>query len=119
MSKNSVIPFPLSRKPPRAPAGLKKHGRALWRAIQSEYSVDDSGGVAFLTAACRAEDDIQRMRKALAVEGDTILDRFSQKQAHPLIPAIRGMEQVRRQNLAALALNIEPLSKDRPSGSRK
>ena len=109
----SGVNFPLVRKPPRAPAGLGKHGRQLWKTIQSEYAIEDAGGIAHLSSACRAEDDIQRMRQTVSTDGDVILDRFNQKAPHPLLAAIRGLEQVRRQCLRELNLNIEPL-KDRP-----
>ncbi len=104
-----LIKFPVTRKSPRAPAGLGKAGRRLWRAIQSEYGITDPGGVAHLTAACRAEDDLQRMRASVAIDGDVLLDRFGQKQPHPLLAATRGLEAVRRQSLSALNLNVEPL----------
>src|SRR5262245_54658289 len=110
--KNSkVIKFP-SRKPPRSPAGLSRAGRKLWREIQGEYSIEDAGGIAHLVAACRAEDDLQRMRETVTKDGDVILDRFNQKVPHPLLSSIRGMEAIRRQALNALHLDLEPL-KDR------
>src|SRR5262245_33349975 len=69
---SSVSQFPPVRKPPRAPGGLSKAGRGLWRSIQLEYTVDDAGGVAHLIAACRAEDDLQRMREQVEKDGDTL-----------------------------------------------
>lgn len=112
--KNSrVIPFPGSSKPKAPPAGLKKAGRRLWSAIQAEYFIDDAGGIAHLTAACRAEDDLQRMRQAVHKDGDVLEDRFGQKVPHPLLAAIRGMEAVRRQALNAMNLDVEPL-RDKP-----
>lgn len=114
----SLPTLPAKRKPLRAPAGLGPEGRRLWRRIQAEYMIDDPGGIAHLTGACRCEDDIHRMRETVAKDGDTVTDRFGQKVAHPLLPTIRGLEQVRRQNLRELNLDVEPL-KDRvgrPSG---
>ena len=71
--------------------------------------------VEFLTLlpACRSEDDIQRMRKAVAKDGDMTKDRFGQKREHPLLAAIRGLEAVKRQALKSLNLDIEPL-RDKP-----
>src|SRR5262245_60122192 len=103
-----VIKFP-SRKPPRSPAGLSKAGRKLWREIQAEYSIEDAGGIAHLIAACRAEDDLHRMRETVTKDGDVVSDRFGQKAPHPLLTAIRGMEAIRRQALNALHLDLEPL----------
>jgi hypothetical protein len=110
---SKVIPFPLFRKPPRAPQGLGKSGRRLWKGIQAEYTIEEAGALAHLQAACRAEDDIQRMRVTVTNDGDVLLDRFQQKHPHPLLTAIRGLEAVRRQALRELNLGIEPLH-DRP-----
>ena len=104
--------FPRSPKPPKPPASLSRAGRQLWRAIQEQYAIVDPGGLSHLLSACRAEDDINRMREAIAKDGDTVEDRFKQKQSHPLLASIRGTETVKRQALAALNLDIEPL-KDR------
>jgi hypothetical protein len=98
---------------PEPPKSLKKAGRTLWNAIQSEYGINDPGGLAHLVTACRSEDDIQRMRDAVASDGDTITDRFQQKREHPLLGAIRGLEAVKRQALKSLNLDIEPL-RDKP-----
>src|SRR5215472_5113869 len=87
--------LPPRHKPPRAPAGLGPAGRRLWHKIQAEYWIDDSSGIAFLVAACRCEDDVHRMRETVARDGDVVMDRFNQKQPHPLLSQIRGLEQVR------------------------
>jgi len=115
---STVVKFPFKRKIPKAPARLGKAGRGLWRSIQSEYEVTDAGGLAFLTAACRVEDDIARAREKIATEGDTVLDHRKQKQAHPLLRILPALETIRRQNLAALNLNVKPLRDypGRPSG---
>src|SRR5215470_18988007 len=96
-----LVKMPL-RKPPRAPAGLGVEGRRLWRRIQTEYRIEDPGGIAHLTGACRCEDDIHRMRAAVAKDGDIFIDRYGQRMANPLLAAIRGLEQLRRQNLREL-----------------
>jgi hypothetical protein len=85
-----VVKLPFRGPLPKPPKGLKKPGRTLWGAIQAEYGIDDPGGLAHLVTACRSEDDIQRMRDAVATEGDTITDRFNQRREHPLLAAIRG-----------------------------
>jgi hypothetical protein len=95
------------------PRGLKKAGQALWNDIQAQYGISDPGGISHLVTACRSEDDIQRMRKSVAKDGDMTKDRFGQKREHPLLAAIRGLEAVKRQALKSLNLDIEPL-RDRP-----
>ena len=115
--KNAVIARFQAKTPPKPPKTLGKDGRALWTSIQLEYEVGDPGGLAHLASACRAEDDIARMRATVAADGDMLTDRFGQKVSHPLHAAIRGAEQVRRQSLRALNLDLEPLkSPGRPTG---
>ena len=79
----------------------------------ADYMIDDPGGLALLLSACRAEDDITRMREQVARDGHTLTDRFGQMQPHPLLSAIRGSEQTKRQALRGLNLDVEPL-RDRP-----
>jgi hypothetical protein len=114
MKKSSAVvklPFRGALRAP--PKSLKKAGRNLWNSIQNEYCINDPGGLAHLLSACRAEDDIQRMREAVARDGDTIEDRFKQMREHPLLAAIRGAEGVKRAALKSLNLDIEPL-RDKP-----
>ena len=118
MKKSVVIKFPLKANPPRAPGGLGKHGRRLWRGIQEQYCIDDPGGLSHLFSAARSEDAIMRLRGIVTLEGDTVADRFGQKKAHPLLPEIRGLESVKRAALMSLNLDLEPLNArpGRPSG---
>jgi len=117
--KNSLLKLPIRHfSPPRAPPGLGKPGRKLWREIQRQYAIEDSGGLAHLTSTCQAADDLARMRGVVERDGDTLLDRFGQVIGHPLLLAIARTESVKRLALAALCLDVEPL-KDRvgrPSG---
>ena len=91
----------LNRKPPKV---LNKVGRQLWNSIQLEYGIDDPGGLSHLLTACRSEDDIERMRETVSQDGDLVTDRFGQKQPHPLLVAIRGLETTKRQALSSLNL---------------
>jgi hypothetical protein len=113
MKTASIVKFPFKRTIPKPPAMLKKAGRKLWLSIQNEYNITDAGGAAYLTAACRIEDDISDARQKIAAEGAMIVDHRGQKQTHPLLRILPSMETIRRQNLAALNLNVEPLH-DRP-----
>src|SRR5262245_54704845 len=105
-----LINFPGIRKPPRAPQGLGKAGRRLWRAISAEYRIEDAGGLSHLESLCRTEDKIVDLRATLATDGDTIIDRFQQRRSHPLLIELRGFETVKRQLLNALHLDLEPLN---------
>ena len=115
----AVIPFPgLRPAVQKAPKGLGKAGKGLWRQIQREYNITDAGGCAHLLQASRAEDDIARWREIVDKDGPVVFDRFGQKKAHPLVTQIAIAESVRRAALHALNLNVEPLQDGpgRPSG---
>jgi hypothetical protein len=51
------------------PAELGDHGAKLWRRVQSEYAVDDCGGVELLTQACRALDRAEKCAGRIDAEG--------------------------------------------------
>jgi len=103
------------------PKELGDAGRALWKAVMAEYDVVDVGGKAHLLAACRAEDDICRMRATIAREGDVC--KRDPSKPHPLLAAIRGLEAVRRQSLKALNLaigdDLQPKPIGRPSDDER
>ena len=42
----------MAQNVPRPPSGLRKSGRALWRAVLTDYELDEHEG-AILTQACR------------------------------------------------------------------
>ena len=113
MGNSAALKLPLKRVPAQPPKELKAPGRALWEGIQQEYAIQDPGGLSHLASACRAADDIARMRNKVSREGDTIKDRFGQIREHPLLAAIRGAEATKRQALKSLNLDIEPL-RDKP-----
>ena len=52
------------QRPPKAPSGLDKGGRALWRSITGVYSLD-ARETALLAAACRQADDVAALEAAL------------------------------------------------------
>ena len=106
---------------PKPPTALSIAAKRWWIAIQSEFSIDDPGGLLVLTTAAEAFD---RMKKAEAIierEGMVALDRFKQPKAHPAVVIERDS---RAQMLAALRdlhLDLEPLRDrpGRPSGSKR
>ena len=104
----------LEKFPPNKPAPIPKElgrpGRALWKALTQEYNITDSAGLCILLSVCRSEDTIQKLLAIIEVDGPVVVDRFNQKQPHPLLAAIRGAEQTKRQALTSLRLDIEPLA---------
>ena len=107
--KSSVAQFRPRREAPKPPAELQRAGQALWKAILAEFEIEDAAGFAHLLTACRSEDDVRRLRKQIATDGDLVQDRFGQSREHPLLAACRGAETTRRQALKSLNLDIEPL----------
>lgn len=62
------------------PDHLDTQEAALFRQIQSDYGIQDSAGLALLTAACEAAGTARQCREAIAVDGlMTLAGR-----AHPL-----------------------------------
>jgi len=116
--KNSALKLVIGhRSPPRAPQGLRKPGQKLWREIQRQYLIEDSGGVEFLMTACRSQDELATMRALVEKDGCTLLDRFGQIVPHPLLAAIARTETVKRLALHELGLDLEPIkSEGRPRG---
>ena len=111
--KNSIARLLPIREAPKPPTGLRRYGSALWKTILDEYEIEDAGGLAHLLAACRSEDDIQRIRRQVEADGDLVKDRFGQPREHPLLAACRGAETIRRAALKALNLDLEPLRDSR------
>ena len=119
MKKSNLVKLPsLRSKPPRSPKGLGTAGRRLWAGIQAEYSITDGGGIAHLMSACKAEDDLERLRGQVKKDGDLITVTGKPPIAHPLLASIRGLETVKRQALRSLNLDLEPLRDrvGRPAG---
>ncbi|MDZ4344970.1 MAG: hypothetical protein U1E51_21310 [Candidatus Binatia bacterium] len=118
MKQSSVIKLAFRQKVPRAPQGLGKVGKRLWRLIQAEYSITDPAGLAFLLTASRCEDDIVAWRATVAEQGAMIEVVDKPSIAHPLLAAIGRSESVKRAAIRALNLDLAPQNDrvGRPSG---
>jgi hypothetical protein len=83
-------------------------GRALWDRVNSEYAIEDAGGVAMLTLACSALDRASRCREQIDKDGELVHTKSGARE-HPLIKAeLAAMAFVVR-TLARLGLNFEPV----------
>ena len=51
------------------PAGLEKHGTALWEQVMAEYNLEDVGGREMLGQICHAADMAARCRAHIDKEG--------------------------------------------------
>lgn len=103
---------------PKAPKKLSAEAKKWWRWIQSEYEIDDKGGLLLLQTAMEAFDRMRCCQETIQAEGQTILDRFEQQKAHPLLAAERDARSQMLQALKQLNLDLEPLrdGPGRPGG---
>lgn len=69
---------------PQPPRQLGPAGFELWTAVQSEYAIEDSGGVAVLAAACEALDLAETLAAQIAKDGITIAGP-SGPRVHPCV----------------------------------
>ena len=110
----------LATSAPRPPKHLGKPGRALWKAVQDDFALDDAAGLALLTAACDARDRAEAAREAIARDGMTFRDSKGNPRPHPLLAVERDARAAAVSALRALNLDIEPTgAPGRPAGGSK
>lgn len=89
----------------RAPAGLGRRGKALWKAVTDDYElrVDE---LLILEEACREVDLIDRLNEAIGAEGFELIVTGSMGQpvTSPLAQEIRQHRTLVAQLLARLKL---------------
>jgi len=77
----------MAQKVPRPPAGLRKSGRDLWRAVQNDFELDEHES-ATLTQACRLTDLCDELQGVLDAEG--LMSESSQgSRVHPAAVELR------------------------------
>lgn len=79
----TTSPPPETTKPPRAPAGLQRRGRAFWRQVVADYELS-TAELALLAETAGVLDEIDRLRAAITEEGVTVAGSKGQPRAHPL-----------------------------------
>ena len=95
------------------PKGLSTAAKALWKRLASDYEITDEAGLLLLQTGLEAFDRMRLAQEAIQRDGMTVLDRFGQRKAHPLLPAERDARAQMLAALRALNLDVEPLH-DRP-----
>jgi P27 family predicted phage terminase small subunit len=104
---------------PSPPTGLSPEAKAWWTRLQTEFGIEDPGGVTILSCAADALDRVRQAKAVIAKEGLVVQDRFGQQQAHP---ADRIERDSRAQLLACLRdlhLDVEPIRRPgRPDGTK-
>jgi hypothetical protein len=90
------------------PKTLGAAGRTLWRSIQAEFSITDSGGYAVLAVACEALDRADGLRKCIDEDGEVIALRSGPK-VHPAIKEELACRAFVTRALGRLGVLDEPL----------
>jgi hypothetical protein len=85
---------------------LGKHGRSLWDRVQSEYEVQDAGGLEMLLQACAALDRAENLRLEIDRDGEVIRTRSGVKD-HPALKHELACRAFVVRTLARLGLNFE------------
>lgn len=92
----------MAQNVPRPPAGLRKSGRALWRAVLSDFELDEHES-AILTQACRLTDLCDQLQGTLDAEG--IMSETSQgARVHPAAVELRQQGIALARLMAALKI---------------
>lgn len=92
---------------------IRKESRAEVRRLIDEYGIDDAGGLLLLQTFADADTTERSAQDVVNADGLTIVDRFEQKKAHPLLTVIRDSRAQKMAALKALCLDLEPL-RDKP-----
>jgi hypothetical protein len=104
---------------PQPPRPLGVHGSSLWESIQSEYRIDDRGGIELLAQACETTDRIARLAEQIEHDGE-ILQTESGPKAHPGVKLELAARQFVVRTLRELGLNLQPVREvGRPTAWKK
>lgn len=92
----------MAQKPPSPPAGLRRSGRALWRAVMAAYELDEHE-TTLLREACRTSDSLDDLQALLEAEG--VMSESSQGvRVHPALVELRQQRIAFARLLTALRI---------------
>jgi hypothetical protein len=80
----------------------------LWQSIQSEYQIEDAGGVALLEHACGAHDRAVSCAALIAEQGAVVATKQGPKE-HPLLRHELAARSLVGRLLGKLGLDVEPV----------
>jgi phage terminase small subunit len=80
----------MAKQTPTTPGHLADPGKSFWESTQQTYGITDSHGLKLLTLAAESLMVAEDARKALALHGQTFVDRFGQPRARPEIAIARN-----------------------------
>ena len=89
----------------RAPAGLDKAGRALWKSVHDVFDfTEEPGKVHILAQACRVADIVAELDEAAAEAPLTVKGSMGQQVISPFIAEARAQRSLLAQLLGRLGL---------------
>jgi len=91
------------------PNHLSKEAKYIFKALCSEYLIEDVAGLRILRVALESFDRAQAAREAIDAEGMTVTDKFGQIKPHPLLPIERDSRAAFLAGLKHLNLDWEPV----------
>ncbi len=94
---------------PKTPPGLSREAGALWRRMQAEYGIGDSGGMEILTRACEALDRIRSAQAVINKAGILVFGANKIPKANPATQIERDARSAFLQAMKQLNLDLEPL----------
>ena len=101
-------------KTPPPPGGpprpLGDHGAAFWQSVQSEYAIDDTGGIELLAQACAALDRAEECAARIATDGLTITTNTGVKE-NPLLKHELANRAFFTRAIQRLGLDVEPVNR--------
>jgi hypothetical protein len=101
---------------PQPPRPLGAHGSDLWRRVQSQFAIEDCGGVELLTLICQLIDRAERCREIIDAEGEMIHTRTGMR-SHPLIRDETQCRALAMRTIDRLGINREAIKPiGRPPG---
>ena len=90
------------------PRHLSAESKRIFKALVTEYSIQDEAGLRILQAALEARDRATKARKQIDKDGMVLLDKFKQVRQHPLLANERDSRHAFLAGLRCLNLDLEP-----------
>jgi hypothetical protein len=90
----------------RAPSGLGRAGRALWRDINAEFGLAPHES-AVLVQCCRVVDRMELIEAELSISPLTVAGSTGQPKAHPLLAEWRAQARVLESLSRALSIPLD------------
>ena len=92
----------MAQEAPKPPPGLRRSGRALWRAVMTDYVLDEHE-TTILREACRTADSLDALQAQ--VEADGLMSTTSQgPRVHPALVEARQQRITFARLLTALRI---------------